>query len=107
MSGRSSRRKGASGEREVRDILRCHGFISERDGRLDDDLQHDVSGYHFEVKRRERLSLEEWTRQAERDAKEREPVVVYRKSNQPWRASLSFERLAALLAIEKAWRERA
>lgn len=102
MSGKMSRRKGAVGEREVRDILRAHGFDAYRDGRLDEDVAHDAFGYHFEVKRRETYSLDSWIKQCEDDAGVREPVVVFRKSNQPWRAVISFERLSALLAMEKA-----
>lgn len=98
---RASRDKGKRGEREVRDLLREHGFEARRDGRLDDDLAHDVLGYHFEVKRRETLALPEWTRQAEADAGDREAVVVYRRSREPWRASIRFERLVELLALER------
>jgi hypothetical protein len=98
---RTERQKGQRGEREVRDILRAVGFTCERDGRLDTDLSHNVTGYHFEVKRRERLALPEWLRQAEDEAAlDETPVVVYRASNQPWRAVLPFDRLAYLLALE-------
>lgn len=100
-SGRTSRRKGQNGEREVRDILRAHGFTCNRDGRLDTDLQHDCHGYHFEIKRRERLDLPGWLRQAETEANGNAPVVVYRSSGQPWRAVLPFDELARLLAVSR------
>lgn len=98
---RASRDKGKRGEREVRDLLREHGFEARRDGRLDDDLAHDAYGYHFEVKRRETIALPEWTRQAEEDAGDREPVVAYRASHEPWRASLRLDTLVRLIAIER------
>jgi hypothetical protein len=97
-----SRNKGANGEREVRDVLRRHGFSADRDGRLDWDLRHDVPGVHLEVKRRETLAIPAWTRQAEEDAARHDPpveaCVVFRQSHQPWRACVNFEWLLALIA---------
>jgi Holliday junction resolvase len=99
-----SRRKGAAAEREVRDLLRRAGYHASRDGQITDrfagpneDLVHDVRDVHFEVKRRETLALPQWTRQAEDDARGRKAVVVYRRSQEPWRASLDFEYLLYLL----------
>ena len=98
---RAQRRKGIRGELEVAAILRAHGFAARRDGRLDEDLAHDVAGYHFEVRRRETLALPAWTRDAEQGAAGRVPVVAYRRSGEPWYAVLPFEELARLLAIER------
>ena len=98
---KTSREKGKRGEREFAEILTRHGFDARRDGRLDDDLAHNVGGYHYEVKRRETLALPQWTRQAEQDAGAREPVVAYRRSREPWRASIDADRLVRLLAIER------
>lgn len=95
--GKASRQKGARGEREVRDVFRSFGLDARRDGRLDDDLVHGIDGFHFEVKRREAYALGEWLRQAEEDAKDREPVVVFRKNGQPWRAVISLEALLHLI----------
>lgn len=93
-----SRQKGARGEREVRDILRAHGYDARRDGRLDTDVVHDMDGFHLEVKRREKYELDQWLEQAERDASEDEvPVVVFRKSKQPWRAVIDFDVLVRLI----------
>lgn len=98
--GRKSRRKGASGEREFRDLLRRHGFAARRDGRLDDDLDHDVPETHFEVKRRERYEIDDWLEQAERDAAGRVAVVAFRKSRQPWRVIVDAEHYLALRATK-------
>ncbi len=81
----------------MRDILRAHGREARRDGRLDDDLNHDIDGYHLEVKRRERYEIDSWLEQAERDAGEREPIVVFRKSKEPWRAIIRLDALLGLL----------
>jgi len=90
-----SRNKGANGEREVRDIVRAHGFSADRDGRLDWDLRHDVPGVHLEVKRRETLAIPAWIRQAEEDAAKHVPpveaCVVFRQSHQPWRVVVSLD----------------
>ena len=86
-----SRNKGANAEREVRDILREHGFDAHRDGQiwLDDDpnedLVHNIPGVHIEVKRRETLAIPAWLRQTEDDARGRVPWLVFRQSRQPWR----------------------
>ena len=98
---KASREKGKRGEREFAEILTRHGFEAYRDGRLDDDVAHNVGGYHFEVKRRETLALPQWTRQAEQDAGAREAVVAYRRSREPWRCSIDADRLVRLLAIER------
>jgi hypothetical protein len=88
VDGRNIRRKGQAGEREVAAILAGHGFACRRDGRLNGDLVHDCHGYHFEVKRAERLKLPEWFAQAEADADRHglQPVLAFRQSGQPWRA---------------------
>jgi hypothetical protein len=91
------------GEREVRDILIAHGFDARRDGRLDDALDNNLAGYHIEVKRRETLAPPEWTRQADADG--RIAVVAYRRSREPWRASLPLDALARLMSFESALRD--
>lgn len=100
-SGRTSRRKGASGEREVRDIFRRHGFHCVRDGRFEGDLNHDVPGVWVEVKRRETLAIPAWLRQAEHDAPEGTvPWVVFRRSKEPWRVVMPLEEALRLKRLE-------
>jgi len=104
--GKPSRDKGARGEREVAEILRDHGFDAKRDGRLDEDISHDIRGVHLEVKRAETLKIMEWIRQANsyvgRSSRHRrEPIVVFRQNNQPWRAVVSFEFLVGLLRMRE------
>lgn len=88
MSGRRSRSKGANGEREVAQILRGRGFEATRNrvGVTAQDLLHNIAGVHIEVKRQEKLQIPMWLRQAEGDCPaDSIPVLVYRKSNEPWR----------------------
>ena len=47
--------------------------------------------YHFEVKRVERLNIAEAMRQATADAAGRVPVVVHRRSREPWLITLPLE----------------
>lgn len=97
--GRSEREKGTRGEREVVLICNTRGFRTWRvpnSGGL--SAQHgkgDIAGLpgiHVEVKRAERLRMDEWSAQSEGDAAPGDmPVVVYRSSGQPWRMSLLLE----------------
>jgi Holliday junction resolvase len=100
---RSEREKGARGEREFAELLRQHGFEAKRDGRLEDDLAHNVPDVHFEVKRCERLDLPCWTRQAEADAGSRDAVVAYRKSGEPWRVSMTADHYLELHMVLRDW----
>lgn len=93
----NSRAKGKRYELEVAEDLREHGFQARRDGRLNDDLQHNIPGVHLECKRAERLEILKWCRQAERDADGRVPVVVFRSSRERSRAVVPLEWLLDLL----------
>lgn len=109
---RSQRDKGANGEREVAAILRAAGIACHRTpnsgGLMIPGDVTGLEGYHFEVKRQETLRLPLWTAQAEAEAPEGAvPIVVYRSSRQPWRASLPMTTLAALLAIAGRQRQLA
>ena len=98
----SSRRKGARGERELRDLIRAAGFECERTGRSfdapKDDLTHNIAGFHWEAKRRERVDIWAWLEQAARDAADRIPVVAFRRSRSRWYAVLPADALLALIA---------
>ena len=104
MSGRASRNKGASAERELAAMLSDElGFpIKRKLGQAregGDDIQ--VENYRLEVKRREKLAVESWCKQVEEVAEPGEwPVVVFRRSGQKWRAVVPIELLI------KAMREK-
>ena len=108
------RRKGASAEREVVRLLRKRGFRAERtaplqSGKVVDSSAPDVTcvpGVHLEVKRQETIKIEAWCRQAEADCGENVPVVVWRRSNQPWRVTLPLEDYLDLLGKGQDERER-
>ena len=91
----NSRAKGAAAEREVIGILRAAGWPQARrssDGRAQverGDIVRGPAGFHLEVKRRERVHIVEWSRQAEGEAHPTDrPVVMWRPSREPWRVSM-------------------
>lgn len=100
----TSRRKGATGEREFARFAREHGFVCDRtgrNGRTSEDVTHDIPGVHLEVKRRETLAVNEWVRQAERDAGDLCPVVAFRRSRQPWRVVIPAAEFLRLKQLER------
>jgi hypothetical protein len=100
MNGRGRRQKGANGERELAAILSDQlGFEVKRKLGQARDGGHDleIGRFYIEVKRQERLSIEDWCRQVELSVAMHSeidsegptssavPVVIYRRSGQPWR----------------------
>lgn len=103
--GKSSRTKGAAGERELAQLIRRRGFACERtgrNGRTSEDVTHDIPGVHLEAKRRETLAIPAWLRQAEHDAPEgRVAVVAFRQSRQPWRVVVPLDEFLRLKLLER------
>ena len=94
--GRSARRKGADGERELVHILRdFYGY----DVRRGDCFRHEsdvvgLPGVHIEVKRQEKMDLLKWIAQAvvEADMKgDGMPVVFHRRNRSEWRVTMRLE----------------
>ncbi len=88
--GRSSQRKGADGERELRELLIKEGYPVRRGGSQTFGTVPDLyglPGVHIEVKRVERLNISEAMRQAVADAdrfNDGSPAVFHRRNRQPW-----------------------
>lgn len=98
----NSRAKGKAGELEARDLLRRFGFTAKRGqqhagGTDSPDVVHNIPGLHIEVKRVERLNLEEAMAQAARDAGENTPCVLHRRNKGKWMATIPAEVLLVLL----------
>ncbi len=93
--GRSAQRKGATGERELADILRSYGYEIDRGGSLSYGKLPDLYGLpyiHIEVKRVERLNLSEAMKQSERDCVrflDGYPAVFHRKNREKWRVTMN------------------
>lgn len=91
--GRASRDKGKRGELEIAHILQEYGYPARRSVQYNGwQGEADViglEGIHIEVKRVERLNIEEAMAQSRRDAKNDEiPVVFHRRNNRGWLATL-------------------
>lgn len=107
--GKRSRDKGKRGEREVAKILQTAGFPARRtvqyNGRTGTAADViGVPGLHLEVKFAEQERIREWYRQAERDAHaspgEEMPVIVHRKSREPWLVTMSLEDFIKIIKQE-------
>jgi Holliday junction resolvase len=98
---KSQRTKGAAAEREVAKILQdALGVeVKRKLGQArdsGDDIQ--VGRYRLEVKRQETLRMQEWCEQVEAACGPQDvPVVVYRRSGQPWRVVLLLDDLIPMM----------
>lgn len=102
----NSKNKGKRGELEVAHILQDRGFDARRSqqycGATEDAADVvGLPGYHIEVKRCENIRLMDWIRQAERDAGENVPLVVFRQSHEKWRVVLDFETFLEIIGGNK------
>lgn len=94
LSGRGRRTKGVRGEREVAVLFEKAGAtrLHNLEGQGDHIVELADLLFHIEAKRRERLAIMEWVRQAELEADEHMvPLVVFRQSGEPWRVVLRLE----------------
>lgn len=102
----NSRQKGAKGEREFAKKLREYGYEAERGqqhagGKDSPDVKSNMVGIHWEVKRVERLHLDDAMAQSERDAGDDEtPAVAHRKNRGKWLVTMPLEEF---MEYYKAW----
>ena len=86
----NSRAKGARGEREAAAAwAKATGATARRGqqfagGTDSPDVVSSLEGIHLEVKRVERGNPYDWMEQASRDAGAKLPLVLHRRSFQPW-----------------------
>lgn len=83
----NSRKKGATGERELANILKEYGYQTRRGQQYNGIEGEDIVGLgyiHIECKRVEHLNIDNAMLQAKRDAKEKIPTVFHRKNNHKW-----------------------
>ncbi len=99
------KRKGTGGERELAEILRRSGIRAYRNdqiyrgGHNNPDVSAEAYGIplHIEVKRVEKLNVQEAVNQAIRDAADGAlPIVAHRRNREKWLITIP---LAALLEI--------
>jgi len=104
----NSREKGKAGEREFAALCRKHGFENARRGQQFSGIEgKDVvglEGIHIEVKRVERLNIEQALQQAEKDKKEGEiSIVAHRRNREEWKITMRAE---DWFELYRAWREK-
>lgn len=104
----NSRTKGKRGELEAAHILKKHGYDTRRGQQfagINGDA--DVVGLpyiHLEIKRVEKLNIDDALQQSIRDARDAEiPVVMHRKNRTEWKVTMLFE---DWINMYKAWEKR-
>jgi len=93
-AGAHHRRKGLVGEREVfHRFEAAGGRVLKLEGQGDNLVELADVIYHVESKRRETTRIEEWCHQAEAEKAWdiAVPVVVWRKSREPWRIAIPLD----------------
>jgi|SRR5438445_10956614 len=107
----NSNQKGKRGEREWRDVLIAHGFEARRgqqfSGGTDspDVICEALPQYHFEVKRVEKLNLENAMNQAASDSVEKTPVVAHKRNRGEWLVTMRADDWLKLVDRDGYWRE--
>ena len=91
----NSRNKGKRGELEVAHLLKEYGYDARRSqqyaGINNDADVVGLPGIHIEVKRVEKLNLNNAMAQSIRDAREGEkPIVMHRTNREPWKVTMLF-----------------
>ncbi len=92
----NSSRKGARGERELAILLHSYGFDTERGGTESFGAAPDLSGLpgiHIEVKRVEKLNIQDAIDQSIRDSKKFNdgvPTVFHRRNKNEWLVTMRF-----------------
>lgn len=100
----NSRDKGKRGEREFAALCRRYGHSDVRRGQQYSGIEGEdvvgLWGLHVEVKRVERLNIDNAMAQAIRDAKDAVPIVAHRKNRGEWLVTL---KVGDFFAMYDAW----
>ena len=104
----NSRDKGKRGELEAAHLLKEYGYEARRGQQFSGaNGDPDVVGLpdiHIEVKRVEKLNIDEALEQAIRDKRESEiPIVMHRKNRTKWKVTMLFE---DWIKMYRAWEKR-
>lgn len=101
----NSRTKGKRGELEAAHLLQKYGYDARRGQQFSGaNGDADVVGLpdiHLEIKRVEKLNIDDALQQSIRDAREAEmPVVMHRKNRTEWKITMLF---SDWIELYKAW----
>lgn len=90
--GKLSRNKGKTGERELANLLKSHGYNCRRGQQYcGTETSADViglDGIHIECKRVERLNLKSAMEQAKSDCGNNIPCVFHRANREEWKVTM-------------------
>lgn len=111
MSSINSKKKGAHGELEFSHECEKYGFTDvHRTAQTNGKLEHSLAdcegleGIHIEVKRVEKLNIDNAIDQSIRDTKakkeKRLPIVFHRKNRRPWLATSTLD---TWMKLYKSW----
>lgn len=106
--GKASQRKGRAGELELVNILKDNGIQAEPGQAVSFGATPDIVGVddvHVEVKRVERLNVQEAMNQAIRDSekfKDGAPAVFHRRNRSPWLVTMLLD---DWLKLYKRWKK--
>lgn len=93
----NGKQKGKRGELELSARLKELGLTARRTQQFcgkagDSDVEcEELSLYHIEVKRVEKLNIDQAMSQAVSDCGSKTPVVIHRRNGKPWLATLFLE----------------
>jgi len=90
----NSKRKGKDGELDFAKFCREHGYSCRRGQQYNGLDGEDVVGLpflHVEVKRVEKLNLEDALAQSIRDSQGLTPIVAHRRNHTPWKVTMLAE----------------
>ncbi len=104
----NSRNKGKRGELEAAHLLKKHGYDARRGQQYaGSNGDPDVVGLpdiHLEIKRVEKLNIDDALSQSIRDARDTEiPVVMHRKNRTEWKITMLFD---DWINMYKAWERK-
>ena len=97
MNSRGSQRKGKNGELELVTVLKGYGFTVARGGSQTFGCVPDITGLpgiHIEVKRVERLNIQEAMEQSIKDAQrfmDGVPAVFHRRNRKEWLVTMRLD----------------
>ena len=97
LTGKTSQRKGRTGELELARFLQGYGSDVQPGRAVSYGATPDISGLpgiHIECKRAEQLRPYDWMAQAERDAVrfgDGLPAVFFRRSRSPWLVTMRLQ----------------
>lgn len=109
-TGKSQQRKGRVAERELSGILQNHGIPARVGDPLNYGSQPDITGIpniHAEVKRTEKMRLNEWLDQATGDARRFGgcPAIFHRSNRRPWTVTMLLEDWLTITGFSSPKRE--